>query len=59
MKALLWRIFRIVLFIELGYLVLVNGALWLPWTQDLVNLVRPEKFAVSWQSAWSPYPFKA
>lgn len=44
--------------IELVYLVLVNGVLRLPMTQDLVNMVRPEKFHVSWDSAWSWYPFR-
>lgn len=58
MKTLLWRLLKLGLLIQLSYLALVNGALWLPWTQDLVNLLRPEKFAVSWESAWSPYPFK-
>ncbi|MCB1845271.1 MAG: hypothetical protein KDI09_20050 [Halioglobus sp.] len=58
MKTLLWRLLKLALLIEVGYLALINGALWLPWTQDLVNLVRPEKFAVRWESAWSPYPFK-
>jgi len=41
---------------ELVWLVGVNGALQLPLTQTLVNAIRPEKFQVSWQRAWSWYP---
>ena len=36
----------------------VNGALQLQITQDLVNKIRPEKFYVSWERAWSWYPFR-
>jgi hypothetical protein len=36
--------------------VLVNTALYLPVTQDLVNRIRPDKFQVSWERAWSWYP---
>ena len=36
----------------------VNLALQLPLTQDIVNMVRPHKFQVQWDSAWSWYPFK-
>lgn len=43
---------------ELIYLVLVNGLLRLPLTQDLINGFRPEKFHVSWDSAWTWYPFR-
>ena len=48
----------IVVVVQLAYLVLVNGALWLPATQTLVNMARPEKFQVSWDRAWSWYPFR-
>ncbi len=54
MKRLLW----ILLLVELGYLVLVNGALRLPLTQDLVNRIRPDRYHVEWQRAWSWYPFR-
>ncbi|MBL6699005.1 MAG: hypothetical protein ISR32_00545 [Luminiphilus sp.] len=43
---------------ELSYLVVINAALQLPITQDLVNKIRPEKFYVSWERAWSWYPFR-
>ena len=43
--------------LELGYLLLVNAALNLPLTQTLLNDIRPDKFAIHWQRAWSWYPF--
>ncbi len=49
---------KIIVAIELCYLVLVNAALQLSLTQDLVNLIRPEKFQVSWEKGWSWYPFR-
>jgi hypothetical protein len=45
----------ILLLVEFVYLVLVNTALYLPVTQDLVNRIRPDKFQVSWERAWSWY----
>jgi hypothetical protein len=58
LKDYLPRVIKAVLVVELAYLVLVNTALQLPLTQDLVNLIRPEKFQVRWDRAWSPYPFR-
>ena len=52
------RILISLLALELGYLVVVNGALQLAITQDLVNKIRPEKFYVSWERAWTWYPFR-
>ena len=52
------RVLKIVISIELVYLLLVNGALQLQLTQDLVNKIRPEKFYVTWEQAWSWYPFR-
>ncbi len=43
---------------ELAYLALFNTALQLPLTQTVVNMVRPEKFHVSWERAWTWYPFR-
>lgn len=40
------------------YLAAINLALQLSLTQDLVNSIRPEKLYVSWENAWSWYPFK-
>jgi hypothetical protein len=44
--------------LAVAYLVLVNLALNLPLTQKLINDIRPEKFAVSWERAWSLYPLR-
>lgn len=52
------RILTILAIAELSYLVVINAALQLPITQDLVNKIRPEKFYVSWERAWSWYPFR-
>jgi hypothetical protein len=54
----LWRGFKWLLALELGYLLVVNALLNLPLTQDVVNWIRPEKFHVRWESAWSLYPFR-
>ena len=56
--TLIKRVLKIVIGIELLYLLLVNGALQLQLTQDLVNKIRPEKFYVTWEQAWSWYPFR-
>ena len=50
------QLLLILLLVEFIYLLLVNTALYLPVTQDLVNRLRPDKFQVSWQRAWSWYP---
>mgnify|MGYP001819469211 FL=1 len=41
---------------QLLWLILVNGALYLPATQHLISQVRPDKLTVRWERAWSPYP---
>lgn len=43
---------------EIFYLGLINLALSLPATQTLINQIKPDKFAVSWEKAWSWYPFR-
>lgn len=43
---------------ELFYLLVVNGALQLQMTQDLVNKIRPAKYHVTWERARSWYPFR-
>jgi hypothetical protein len=50
------QVLLVLLLVELIYLLLVNTALYLPVTQDLVNRLRPDKFQVSWERAWSWYP---
>ena len=57
-KRPLLTLLKWLLIIELGYLLLINVALQLPLTQTLINQIRPEKFHVAWESAWSWYPFR-
>ena len=49
---------KVVIFIELAYLVVVNALLSLPLTQSVVNSIKPDKFKVSWERAWSWYPVR-
>jgi hypothetical protein len=42
--------------IEVVWLAVINTALTLPITQDLLNRIKPEKFQVRWERAWSWYP---
>ena len=58
MSHWLKRLLLALVLFELGYLVLVNLALNLPLTQDLINRIKPDKVAVHWQRAWSWYPFR-
>ncbi len=50
------RVLMVAAMAELAWLVVINAALWVPFTQTLVNKIRPEKFHVRWASAWSLYP---
>ncbi len=52
------RAVRTILIVEAVYLVLFNSLLYLPVTQSLVNQVRPDKFHVAWERAWTWYPFR-
>ena len=56
--TLIKRVLKVLIGIELVYLVVVNGALQLQLTQDLVNKIRPDRLYVSWERAWSWYPFR-
>ena len=56
--TLIKRALKILFGIELVYLVVVNGALQLQRLEDLVNKIRPEKYYVTWERAWSWYPFR-
>lgn len=49
---------KIVLIFELAYLVIFNTILQIPQTQDLINKVRPEKFHIAYENAWTLYPFR-
>lgn len=57
MKSWPKRIVKTVIIIEIIYLVLINAAPNLPLTQTIVNGIKPDKFTVSWDHAWSLYPF--
>lgn len=52
------RLLLAVVIIELVYLVLFNLALNINLTQKIINSIRPEKFQVNWQNAWTWYPFR-
>jgi hypothetical protein len=52
------RIFVAVVALELVYLAFGNLALRLPLTQTLLNGLRPDKFEVTWEEAWTFYPFR-
>lgn len=56
--SLLKKVLLITLMIEIVYLLLFNLALKLPITQTLVNQIKPEKFQVHWDNAWTLYPFR-
>ena len=58
LKTWSYRIVITVLLAELAYLVLFNMALHLPLTQTLVNQIKPEKFSVTWEKAWTWLPFR-
>ncbi|MEE4218573.1 MAG: hypothetical protein V2I48_13245, partial [Xanthomonadales bacterium] len=55
-KHWLWMALKIVLVVEIVYVVVINGLLQLPYTQTVLNKIRPEKFHISWENAWSWYP---
>ena len=50
------RLLFIAVAIEITWLAVINAALTLPVTQDLLNRIKPEKFQVRWERAWSWYP---
>lgn len=53
---MLKTLLKILIVFELAYVIIVNAALQLPLTQTVVNMIRPEKFQASWDSAWTWYP---
>ena len=57
-KPWLRKTIIILVLFEIFYLGLINIALSLPVTQNLINQIKPDKFAVSWEKAWSWYPFR-
>jgi len=52
------RIAIAALVVEVIYVILFNLALQLPLTQSLINQIKPDKFHVSWENAWTWYPFR-
>lgn len=52
------KLLKIALLVEVAWVVLVNVLLQIPFTQDVINMIRPEKFSVRWVSAWTFYPFR-
>ena len=56
--SILKRFVIIIAAVEIIYLALFNVALNLPLTQDLINRIKPDKFLVSWESAWTLFPFR-
>lgn len=58
MKTRFVRLVKFLVITEIIYLVLINIALNLPLTQTIVNSIRPEKYMVNWERAWSFYPFR-
>jgi len=57
-KTWLKRIISVVLIAELAYVIAFNLLLQLPATQTWLNQVRPEKFHIEWERAWTLYPFR-
>ena len=57
-KTWLRKTILILFLFEIFYLAVINLALSLPVTQSLINQIKPDKFAVSWENAWSWYPFR-
>ena len=60
MKLFHWfkRMLFFVIILELLYVLVFNVALHLEVTQKMINKIKPEKFQITWQKAWTPYPFK-
>jgi hypothetical protein len=58
MKILLYRLAATVFALAALYLILINLALNLPATRVYLNGIQPDRFAVSWERAWSLYPLR-
>ena len=53
-----WKIVKIAIVVEVVYVVLVNALLQIPFTQTAINMIKPEKFYIRWENAWTLYPFR-
>jgi len=52
------KIISVIVIFEIAYLALANLALYLPQTQALLNQHKPDKYAISWERAWTWYPLR-
>ena len=57
-KRLLTRLVIGLVGVEIVYLCAVNLMLNLAWTQTNLNLIRPQRLAISWERAWTLHPFR-
>ena len=57
-KTWLKRIVYAVLIAELAYVAAFNLVLQLPQTRSYLNQLKPEKFYIDWENAWTLYPFR-
>ena len=57
-KTWMKRIVLAALIAELAYVIVFNLVLQLPVTRTFVNQIRPDKFYITWENAWTPYPFR-
>ena len=58
MTRLFIRTLKTLILLEIGYVLIINAALNIPLTQNLINNIKPDKFAISWSRAWSFIPFR-
>ena len=50
------KIVKYLIIIEVVYVVLINALFQIPLTQSVINKIRPEKFYIRWENAWSIIP---
>ena len=58
MKTLSTRLLATLLTLAALYLLVVNVALNLPATRDLINGMQPDRLSLTWKRAWSLYPLR-
>jgi len=57
-KTWIKRIVFAALVAGLAYVIMFNLVLQLPVTRTLINQIKPDKFYITWESAWTWYPFR-
>ena len=57
-KTWMKRIVFAAVIAELAYVILFNLALQLPLTRTWLNQIKPDKFYITWERAWTWYPFR-